>query len=146
MSEALTSEDRELLSSVLDRLLPAREDGRVDGAGALGLAAYLEQAAAREPELRGALAELLAPLAADGFARLAPDAQVARLAALAQQATTAFHALVLHSYRGYYSHPRVVEALGMEPRPPFPQGYSVPPTDFSLLDPVRARAKLYRDC
>jgi hypothetical protein len=142
----VTREEKELLSSVLDRLLPAREDGRVPGAGALGMAAHLESAAAHDGELRGALSELLAALAADGFTGLAPDAQVERLTAFSQQATPAFHALVLHAYRGYYSHPRVVEALGMEPRPPFPRGYPVPDTDFSLLDPVRRLDPLYRDC
>ena len=34
----------------------------------------------------------------------------------------------------------------MEPRPPFPLGYEQPPDDLSLLDPVRERPKLYRDC
>jgi hypothetical protein len=33
----------------------------------------------------------------------------------------------------------------MEPRPPFPEGFEVEEGDWSLLDPVRARPKLYRD-
>jgi hypothetical protein len=142
----MTGEERELLSSVLDRLVPARDDGRAPGAGALGLADFLATAAARDPELQRALAQSLAALAADGFARLAPDAQTARLTALSQQAPAAFAALVQRTYQGYYQHPRVVEALGLPPRPPFPDGYAVPPTDFALLDPVRAKEKLYREC
>jgi hypothetical protein len=72
--------------------------------------------------------------------------KLARLQALAQDAPAVFQALLVHAYGAYYTHPRVVEALGLPPRPPFPKGYDVPATDFSLLDPVRRRAKLYREC
>ena len=44
----------------------------------------------------------------------------------------------------YYRDERVLRALGMEPRPPFPKGYDVEQGDWSLLDPVRAMAPLYR--
>jgi len=43
-------------------------------------------------------------------------------------------------------HPRVLEALGHEARPPFPTGYVLEPFDAALLDPVRARPKRYREC
>jgi hypothetical protein len=49
-------------------------------------------------------------------------------------------------YSGYYTAPRVVEALGLEMRPPHPEGYAVESDDLSsLLDPVRRRGKMYRD-
>jgi hypothetical protein len=38
-----------------------------------------------------------------------------------------------------------MRSLGMEPRPPFPTGHEVEQGDWSLLDPVRKRAKFYRD-
>ena len=38
-----------------------------------------------------------------------------------------------------------MRSLGMEPRPAFPKGFEVERGDWSLLDPVRARPKLYRD-
>lgn len=44
----------------------------------------------------------------------------------------------------YYRDDRVVAALGMELRPPFPQGHVVEQGDWSLLDPVRARGQVYR--
>ncbi len=47
--------------------------------------------------------------------------------------------------RCYYRNSRVMAALGMEARSPFPLGFHVEPGDFSLLDPVRARGKIYRD-
>ena len=36
-------------------------------------------------------------------------------------------------------------ALGIEERPPFPQGYDVPQGDWSLLDPVKRRPKFFRE-
>jgi hypothetical protein len=50
--------------------------------------------------------------------------------------------LVLHCY---YRDDRVMISLGMEARPPFPKGYEVEQGDWSLLDPVRAMPKLWRD-
>ena len=45
----------------------------------------------------------------------------------------------------YYRDDRVMRSLGMEPRPPFPNGHEVEQGDWSLLDPVRKRPKLYRE-
>jgi hypothetical protein len=45
----------------------------------------------------------------------------------------------------YYRDDRVVRSLGLEPRPPFPLGHTLEQGDWSLLDPVRKRARLWRD-
>ena len=45
----------------------------------------------------------------------------------------------------YYRDDRVMKAIGMERRPPFPLGFQVETGDLSLLEPVRARGKKYRD-
>jgi hypothetical protein len=42
--------------------------------------------------------------------------------------------------------PRVLEALGVEPRPPHPAGYATVEGDPSLLEPVRQRGRTYREC
>ena len=52
----------------------------------------------------------------------------------------------LHTYTGYYQHPRVLEALGLETRPPHPTGYPTIEGDLTLLDAVRGRARMYREC
>jgi len=44
----------------------------------------------------------------------------------------------------YYRDDRVVRSLGLEPRPPYPKGHVLEDGDWSLLDPVRARAPLWR--
>jgi hypothetical protein len=52
--------------------------------------------------------------------------------------------LVSVTVQCYYRDDRVMVSLGMEPRPPFPKGFEVEQGDWSLLDPVRARPKMYR--
>jgi len=44
----------------------------------------------------------------------------------------------------YYRDDRVVRALGLEPRPPYPKGHVLEDGDWSLLDPVRARPPMWR--
>jgi hypothetical protein len=46
----------------------------------------------------------------------------------------------------YYRDDRVMRSLGLEPRAPYPLGYTVEPGDFEgLLAPVRARGRVWRE-
>jgi hypothetical protein len=45
----------------------------------------------------------------------------------------------------YYRDDRVIRALGLEPRAPFPNGHVVPAGDWSLLEAVRGRPRMWRD-
>jgi len=45
----------------------------------------------------------------------------------------------------YYRDDRVLLALGLEARPPFPKGYALDQGDWSLLDTVRKRTPFWRD-
>ena len=45
----------------------------------------------------------------------------------------------------YYRDDRVMRSLGLEPRSPYPKGFEVEPGDWSLLDPVRARGRIWRE-
>ncbi len=45
----------------------------------------------------------------------------------------------------YYRDDRVLLALGMEARPPFPKGHALEQGDWSLLDAVRNQPPLWRD-
>ena len=80
-----------------------------------------------------------------GLADLAPprrDEVVAALRATGGEALTVLHRVVLLCY---YRDDRVMTSLGMEPRPPFPQGHALEQGDWTLLDPVRNRSKIWRD-
>ncbi|HIF70896.1 MAG TPA: hypothetical protein EYG15_08325 [Deltaproteobacteria bacterium] len=45
----------------------------------------------------------------------------------------------------YYQDDRVLQSLQIEPRPPFPLGHEVEQGDWSLLETVRSRGKIYRE-
>jgi len=136
------------LASVLDEIIPPSTDGRLPGAAEIGLARYIEQAVPKMPELWLMIVQGLAEL--DDLAatrhgrRFAELSRPERVALLNEQSFVL--ALSLHAYVGYYQHPRVVEALGLDPRPPHPKGYQMEPNNLTLLDAVRRRPKLYREC
>jgi hypothetical protein len=148
----LSEDERHALDLVLDEIIPASPDGRLPGAGQLGVARYVDAALRPTPPLHRMIAEGLAALDAIALRRVGqcftalPHA--ARVAALDELAANE-HAfppfLILHAYAGYYQQPRVLAALGLEPRPPHPAGYATVESDLpSLLAPVRRRGRLYR--
>ena len=148
---ALSDDQARVLAAVLDTLIPPSEDGRLPGAGELGLAVYVEQALQQAPALlplitRGLaiLDDLARPASPAGFAALPQPGRAELLTRLSESDPGFLPGLLYHTYAGYYQSPRVVEALGLEARPPYPEGYAMEPTDFRLLDAVRRRPKLYR--
>ena len=149
----LSPDERRTLTSVLDEIIPPSPDGSLPGAGELGLADHVEGVLERTPELRPVLARGLAALdelargrGAKNFAALPREQRVEALQGLAATQPQCLPTLVFHTYTGYYQAGRVLEALGLEARPPHPRGYVVEAGDPSLLDPVRRRAKMYREC
>ncbi|MDX2166784.1 MAG: gluconate 2-dehydrogenase subunit 3 family protein, partial [Deltaproteobacteria bacterium] len=119
-----------VLVHVLDDLVPPSPDGRLPGAGALGLAPYLDHALDALPGLKDMVAHSL--LALDAFARrrngggldaMSPEQRSATLAEFAGTDDALPPILAIHAYSGYYQHPIVLQALGLEPRPPHPLGY-----------------------
>ncbi len=92
--------------------------------------------------------EALLGLAALSGGALA-DLNDARREAVAQvfqeRGGAAFATLTRVILQCYYRDDRVVRSLGLEPRPPFPGGHILEQGDWSLLDPVRARPKMWRD-
>jgi len=147
----LSSEAARDLAAVLDAIVPPSADGRLPGAGALGLASFIEARVIEHPDLRPAVEQGLATLAAlarergaDGFAALPADARAGLLNELGTREPAFLPGLIFQTYVGYYQHPRVLEGLGVEGRPPFPEGYALEPFDPELLEPVRRRDPLYR--
>src|SRR5262252_8054042 len=105
---AFTDEEQRTLALVLDAIVPPTADGRLPGAGDLGVAAHIDAALRAMPDLRAMVFEGLAELeraAREHHGR--PFAALddgARRALLAEQAFV--FALTLQVYVGYYQHPR----------------------------------------
>lgn len=149
----LSEDERRALDLVLDELIPPGPDGRLPGAGQVGVARYVDAALRPTPPLHQMITDGLAALDAiarrRGGERFIALPQAARVAALDDLASSE-HAfpplLILHAYAGYYQQPQVLEALGLEPRPPHPAGYATIEGDLpSLLAPVRRRGRMYRE-
>lgn len=139
------------LAALLDELVPPRPEQDLPGAGGLGIGASLLASLAGKPELAGvlgpglaALAALLAERGAARLSDLAPPERRGLLDALAARAPAFVPTLAFLAFAAYYQEPRVLVALGREPRPPYPKGYELPPFDEALLAKVRARAPFYR--
>jgi hypothetical protein len=86
----------------------------------------------------------LAALAGGAFADLGPAARTEIAATFREAGGAALAALVRVVLLCYYRDDRVMRSLGQEPRAPFPKGHVVEQGDWSLLDPVRARPRMYR--
>jgi len=149
----LSAQDEATLSGVLDEIVPPRADGKLPGAGGLGMTRALSRPLGENTDLLATTRRGLAALeadavtrGADGFAALERTDRRAALDALATIEPGFLPGLIFHTYTAYYQDPRVVAALGLEPRPPHPLGYDLEVGDFSLLEAVRKRPKLYRDC
>jgi len=143
----------QLLAAVLDELIPPRPDGRLPGAGALGLGAVVEHAAAGAPEIGPVLTAGFAALESlarrsdpKGFTSLSPNARVETLRELEKAEPMFIPTLLTLACVGYYSDQRVITVIKGEARPPHPLGYELEADDLSMLDRVRARGRLYREC
>ena len=79
------------------------------------------------------------------FADLDPPLRDAVAARLREAGGTALPYLTRIILQCYYRDDRVMQALDMEIRPPFPKGFEVEQGDWSLLDQVRTRPKLWRE-
>jgi len=136
---------RDLLAAILDTLVPP--DGDFPGAGAVALDHIFRVAAAsRDVEaLVSNAMDATEQIAGAGRLRaLAPDDREAVLRRVETANRDVFDALVRHVYDGYYSHPAVVERLGLDPRPPQPHGHRIAPADLPDLARVAGRGPIYR--
>ena len=144
----LNDTSRPVLDAILDELIPPSEDGKIPGAGALGVAEFLPTAQAYAPDPAGSVQTILDAVSGD-FAALPRDEKVAALKRVEAAHGQAFETLVRLTYMGYYSRPDTRPHVGVGAHPIHPQGYPVDRESDAMMDelsaPVRARGKVYRD-
>ena len=146
----LDAERRALLAAVLDRIVPP--NGDVPAAGALGVGDAIERTLAASAPLRrlvlDGLVEIDIAAGPAGFDALDDGARDELLRAVEAAHPAFFAALVSHTYRGYYTHPTVLQHLerttGYPARPPQPLGHAIEPWDEGLLAKQRQRAPFWR--
>jgi hypothetical protein len=141
---ALTSVQRDDLRAVAAMIIPASIEYNVPGADDAAVQADILATLGRDTadvcEALDYLARLAGmPLA--GLDRPRQDAVAQQFRASGGAAAATLTRVVLQCY---YRDDRVVRSLGLELRPPFPKGYKLEQGDWSLLDPVKARAPMWR--
>ena len=146
MSEAaLSSSESQNLHRIAGMLVPASQEYDIPGADDRLIFADIMGSLGRDfADVRTALATV-STLAGGSFADL-EDGQAAsvleQLIASENAAAVILGRVILQCY---YRDDRVLQSLGLEARPPFPEGHTLEQGDWSLLDAVRARPKLWRD-
>ena len=139
-------DDSEFIDALLNLVIPPRVDGNLPGAGTLGLAPAVA-AALRADKLLGPLVEVGAEAVRaaalsehpEGLPAMTPQGGTELLKAQLSAHPVLIMGILRHLCPAYYQQPQVLEAIGDQPRPPFPDGYDVEPTDAELLEKLRAR-------
>ena len=150
MSRFFSPQQRSIVISVLDRLIPRQDD--LPSTAEAGTVDYIDGVVADSkhlPRLFGRGLRLIESTAArvggSRFETLSGERQDDVLHRVESEEGEFFETLVGYAYNGYYSNPEVVEALGIDPSAPQPRGNKVEVGDFSSLEEVQRRGQAYRN-
>jgi hypothetical protein len=133
------------LRDIAGTMIPASSDFGVPGADDPAILDDIVRSIGRDlPLVRTALAEI-ATRAHGDFAALDRDSREALVNTYQANGGAPMAALGRAILSAYYRDDRVLLALKLEARAPFPKGYELEQGDWSLLDAVRNRPPLWRD-
>lgn len=140
----LSPAERADLRRIAGIMVPASAEFGVPGADDPTIFTDIEKSLGRDfPAVRAALADLAARAGAS-FAALPEDRANAVAGAFLAQENPNMTTLGRAILQCYYRDDRVMIALGLEARPPFPKGRQIEQGDWSLLDKVRTRPPMWR--
>ncbi len=137
---ALTAASREVLSALLDTIIPPSGDSEMPSASDVDFLRYVES---NTPDFVPDLGDILGQFDAE-FVRCPLMVRYERVKAFSEAAPESFDRLLSEVYACYYQDARVLEAIGVGVGPPFPRGNTVEPGDLSLLDPVSKNKTTWR--
>ena len=139
----------DLMTAVLDRIIPA--DGVMPGAGTIAVD-FLDDVVGASSALKRNFGVGLSELEAQAqvacgndFINLSDDDKDEVLRQIEAAHPEFFEALVRQTYDGYYSNSRILQALGLEARPPQPRGHRLERGNVELIENVKKRGIAYRD-
>ena len=132
--QPFSEEDQALLRQLAGLIIPASVEYDAPGADEEPVFSdILTSAVSQQTEIRAAL----------DFAAAIDGALEDNIPML--QMSEVFAPVVVLVMQCYYRADPVLVSLGMEPRPPYPQGFEIEEGDWSLLEPVQQRGKIWRD-
>ena len=147
VSENLDEEQERTLNVLLNLFIPPSEDGKIPGAADVGFLAYIHN----ENSLlwiREGLINIIEESHnkyGQELSSLSGFEQTQFIDKMRWRFLQFFNRLTTQVIQCYYQHDDVLEAIGLEARPPFPHGYLLEEGDLTLLEPVYLRGKIYRD-
>ena len=140
----LSAAQRDDMRAIAAEIIPASLEFDVPGADDPAIQADIVATLGRDAGLVRKSLDQLARLAGRPLASLDPGRREAVAMELRATGGAAVATLICVVLQCYYRDDRVVRSLGLEPRPPHPKGHVLEDGDWSLLDPVRARAPTWR--
>ena len=138
--KVLTDEQGDLLTMVLNRLVPA--EGTMPGAGDIGIAQFIDGAMMDAPHLRQPILDVLGEVHVAGLRGRDGAAVDEVLTRVQREQQASFEVLLQATYTGYYSDPRVLDAIGWVP--PGVHADSSDSFDVAMLEDVRKRGPIFR--
>lgn len=139
----LSEEEQNVLMLVIGHIIP--EDAANNLPGANDPAIFLDILVV-DRQQRNALKQLTAAVTSylpKPVFSISKDKLFEALAAFREEKPTDAQYLQTITALAYYRDKRVLKSIGIDPRPPFPEGYKVEAGDWDLLEPVRQRGKIY---
>ena len=140
----LTPAETADLRCLAGMIVPASARYKVPGADDDTIFADILNSIERDTDQVRAALTALRGLAGEAFATLDAARRADVAAKLRAEGGPPVAVLTRNVLLCYYRDTRVMVSLGLEPRPPFPQGHVVDQGDWTLLDPVRARQPFWR--
>lgn len=140
----LTPIQRDDLRTIAAMIIPASDEYKVPGADDPAIQADILATLGRDTEQVRQALDHLARLAGQPLAELDAARRDAVAEEFRKHGGAAAATLVRVVLQCYYRDDRVLRSLGLELRAPFPTGNVLPDGDWSLLDPVKARAGTLR--
>ncbi len=145
MNATLSAGEIEHLREIAGMMIPSSAEFGMPGADDSAILDDLVKSLGRDlPLVRDAVAAIVEK-AGGSFAGLTMDKRemlISDYCADGGVPVTVLGRLILSAY---YRDDRVLEALGLEARAPFPKGHTLEQGDWSLLDVVRDRDPFWRD-
>lgn len=141
---ALSPAERMLLKRLAGCLIPPDSGFAVPGADDPAIQqSLLRIVADRAEPIREALTRFAA-FAGEVDAALRADELLRTFEEFRSQHVREAMPLISAVLQAYYQDDRIMRSLGMEARPPFPEGFAVPEGDWSLIEPVKKRVPFWR--
>lgn len=144
--EKLTEEEMRTLTIILNQIIPPGEDGIMPGASDVGFFAYLQNENLIQWIREGlfGIVEEARNKYNQNFSALDVAEQIKFIELMRRKFFKFFSRLTTLVIQCYYQDDRVLAAIGLDARPPFPEGYIVEEGDLTLLEAVYLREKMYR--